>query len=93
MIKNTNKEINHDVVVTRAKETDRGIRFSMDVNGVSINGCYWREGEKNGKDYCFVAFPSYKGSDEKYYNHAYVKLSDEDLKTIESMITKIINPE
>lgn len=88
------KVVDHDVVVTRAHEFEDGsVTFSIDVNGVSINGCRWCEGEKDGKDYEFVSFPSYKGKNDKYYSHAYVRLSDSDITTIKNMLEKILNPE
>lgn len=95
--KNANKDtkvVNHDVVVTRAIEfDDGGISFNMECNGVAINGCRWVEGEKDGKPYQFVTYPRYKGKDGKYYNHVYVRLSDEDVTTIAHMLEKVLNPE
>lgn len=96
-MKNTkkNETVNHDVVVTRARyfeatdEKPEAYLFDMTVNGVSIYGCRWCEGEKDGKHYKFVAFPSYKSGD-KYYSYAYVKLSQEDVDTIERMIERIL---
>lgn len=76
-----------EIKVTRAKQfKDGGTVFDMVVNGVSIYGCRVVEG-KNGD---FISFPAYKGSDGKYYSHAYVKLSDVDtdliVKQVEDMI-------
>ena len=75
------------IEVTRAKQfKDGGTVFDMVVKGVSIYGCRIVEGKKGD----FVSFPAYKGSDGKYYSHAYVKLSDEDtelvVKQVEDMI-------
>lgn len=93
--KNENVAVNHDVIVTRAKYFEATANkpeayiFDMEVNGVSIYNCRWIEGEKDGKPYKFVSFPNYK-SGERYYNYCYVKLSDEDINTIESMIYRIL---
>lgn len=97
-MKNTKKieAVNHDVVVTRAHYFEGTIGkpeaylFDMCVNGVMIYSCRWCEGEKDGKHYKFVAFPSHKSGD-KYFNHAYVKLSQEDVDTIERMIERILD--
>lgn len=73
--------------IDRAKVSKDGlVRFNLTLNGVSINGCRVAEG-KNGD---FIAFPSYKGTDGKYYQHVWVRLSSEDqdkiLKEVEDMI-------
>lgn len=75
------------IEVTRAKQfKDGGTVFDMVVNDVSIYGCRVVEGKKGD----FISFPAYKGSDGKYYSHAYVKLSQEDtdliVKQVEDMI-------
>ena len=85
-----------DIKVTRAKDFSEDgkttIAFDMVVNGVTIYGCYYREGtKKDGSEYAMVAFPSRKDAkSEKYYNHAYVKLSDDDVENIASQIEDFI---
>ena len=67
------------IKVTRGHVFDDGsVAFDMEVNGVSIYNATLREG-KNGQ---FVSFPSRKGKDGKYYSHVFVKLSEEDTKSI-----------
>lgn len=61
--------------------------FNLTINGVTIYGCRCVEGA-NGD---FIAFPSKKGNDGKYYNHAYVALSDEDTKKILDEVEKQLN--
>lgn len=84
-----NKKSDLDIEVTRAhqyanKKTKKETTFfDMKVNGVSIYGCTLVEG-KNGT---FVSFPSYKGSNDKYYNHAWVELSDDDIELIETLVS------
>lgn len=71
---------NYDVKVTRAKEIKEGqVVFDMVVNGITIYGCWYREGNKNGKDYTMISFPSQKGANENYYNHCWFKI-EEDVK-------------
>jgi DNA-binding cell septation regulator SpoVG len=75
-----------DAKVTRANQVENTVYFDVVINGVTIYGCKVIEG-KNGD---FVSFPSHKGKDGKYYNHAYVKLSDDDtagiVKQVEEML-------
>lgn len=82
------------IEVNRVKDfsDDKGtcIAFDMTVNQVTIYGCYYREGtDKNGKEYSMVAFPSRKSGD-KYYKHAYVKLSDADIDNISKQIEALL---
>jgi DNA-binding cell septation regulator SpoVG len=51
-----------------------------------IYGCRFVEG-KNGD---FVSFPSYKGSDGKYYSHAYIKLDEADVMLIDEQIDQLL---
>ena len=75
------------IKITRAKQFKDGCTvFDMVVNGVSIYGCRVVEGKKGD----FVSFPAYKGSDGKYYSHAYVKLSDEDTELIVKQVEDMI---
>lgn len=73
------------IEVIRAKEFDNGgVVFDMYVNDVSIYNCRVVEG-KNGD---FISFPARKASDGNYYNHAYIKLSEENTKEIISQVEK-----
>lgn len=75
------------------KDDQEGCNIAVDlkINGVTIYGCFYREGkDKNGKDYQMVSFPSHKGNDDKYYNYAYVKLTDEDVERISKDIEKLL---
>lgn len=75
------KEANEVVInaeVTRVNQVNDTVFFDMVVNGVTIYGCKVVEGSKGD----FISFPSHKGKDGKYYNHAWVKLSDEDSQKI-----------
>lgn len=74
-----------------AKENECSIVFDMKVNGVTIYGCWYRTGsDKKGEDYEMVSFPSQKGKDGKYYNHAYVQLQQSDIDFISAEIEKLI---
>ena len=86
-----------EISVKRAKDfTEEGndgfiIAFDMEVNGITIYGCWYREDkDKKGEDYQMVSFPSHKGNDGKFYNWAYVKLSKEDTEKISKMIEELL---
>lgn len=91
----TKKEQEYNVKVTRVKDFTKdgktSIACDLEVNGVTIYGCYYREGtDKNGKEYSMISFPSKKGADGKYYHHAYFKISDELLKHIAEQIDSLL---
>ena len=62
--------------------------LSIDVNGgtLVVNGKI--RFTKDGKP--FFAFPSYKGTDGKYYNHVYT-LDDEGESALKDIITALVN--
>ena len=75
------------------KDDQEGCNIAVDlkINGVTIYGCFYREGkDKKGNDYSMVSFPSHQGKDGKYYNYAYVKLTDEDVEKISKDIEKLL---
>ena len=85
---NENLEL-FDAQVLRAKEYDSGICVDLILNGVKIYGCWYRTYEDRqhpGDEKAFIAFPSRKGNDGKYYSYAYIKISDEWLEKIEKQI-------
>lgn len=75
------------VQVIRAKEYKNTTFFDVEINGVKIYGCRYVEG-KNGD---FVSFPSYKGSDGKYYSHCYIELDDAMVALIDEQIDKLLS--
>ncbi len=88
-MKRTNNENTNNLTfkVTRAKEFKKVVYFDLLINNaINIYGCKVIEG-KNGD---FVAFPNYKATNGKYYNHAYVPLLDEEthdiLKQVEDLL-------
>lgn len=75
-----------DAKVIRANQVGDAVYFDMEVNGVTIYGCKVIEG-KNGD---FISFPSHKGKDGKYYNYAWVKLSDDDTAAIVKQVEEML---
>lgn len=78
------KSYNVSHVKMDAKER---VRFALTVNDITIYGCNVVEG-KNGD---FISFPSYKGSDGKYYNHVYVPLTESEQKEVLEDVEKELN--
>lgn len=92
---NTNSNT-YAIRVLKVREiTDRPdcYRFNAKVNGVTIYGMqYITYTDKNGKKTSFVSFPSYKGSDGKFYNDCYfpIKNNSKELQTIENQISDLL---
>ena len=80
-----NTEQTNVITVERAHAYKDHLFFDMVVNGVKIYGCRLVEGSKG----TFVSFPSRKGNDGKYYSHAWVQLSEADIKNIVEQIEAI----
>lgn len=85
--KETKETTTYNVEVTRAKEIKGSYAFDMTVNGVKIYGCWLKESKKGGN---FISFPSYKGSDDKYYSHVWFEIDDDTQKSIEDQIEKLL---
>lgn len=78
-----------DVQNVRAIDTQRStmILFTLVANGITIYSCRVATG-KNGD---FVSFPQYKGKDGKYWNYAYVALTEEDSNYILQLVQDALN--
>ena len=82
------KSILRDYTVDHVKiDSKDRIRFALTVNGVTVYGCNVVEGKKGD----FISFPSYKGNDGKYYNHAYIPLTPEEQESILLDVEKELN--
>lgn len=90
--KNEEKKIeNHEIEVTRAHALDNGVTmFDAVINGVTIYGMNYRilQYKDGSGEFGKVGFPSKKQGD-KYYNHAFVKFTDEDIEEIDKQIDKL----
>lgn len=81
----------YDVKVIRATECKSGdIALDLEVNGVTIYGCFYVTRKVRDVDVSFITFPSRKGSDGKYYKYVYFPISDEQLPEIEKEIEALI---
>lgn len=90
--KTENRETVDNIKVLRAREFDSAIAFDMCANGVTIYGCWYRtyKDKQTGEEKALISFPSTKGKDDKYYNHAYFYVTDENLKDIEEQIESLL---
>jgi DNA-binding cell septation regulator SpoVG len=91
MKKNNQEPKKYEVKVTRAREVKEGsVAFDMEVNGISIYGCWYNEYKtKEGKEGTMLTFPSYKNG-EKYYNHCWFPISADLKKDIIAQIEKLV---
>lgn len=92
--KKQEQAVNHQCVVKRAKDLGEGkpIMCDVQINQVMIYGCAYKTFErKDGSgEFSILDFPKRKGSDGKYYNEVYVKLSEDDIETIEKQIEGLL---
>ena len=90
-----NYEINVDAA--RTTKNDSIIMIDLDVNGVKIKSCMLKEitvtkdGDKYKKgDTCYVVnFPSYKSGD-KYYNHCWFPISNDNIEDIIRQVKSLL---
>lgn len=91
--KKTQEVKDNNVKVTRVNQwKDGNITFDLNVNGVTIYGMkvISYQDKNTGLLKEFFAFPNKKGSDGNYYNHVFVKLSDNDVDSIEKQISDML---
>lgn len=92
--KNTNnfvKVTEKSVSGVKAVERDGKVTvfFNLTINGVTVYGCRVGTPKNGGDD--FIAFPSHKDANGKYWNYAYAKLSEDDTKEILAAVEKEVN--
>lgn len=83
--------IEYNVEVLRVREVNNAYTLDINVNGVTIYGCWYRTyTDKEGNERGFVAFPSHKGNDEKYYNHCWFPMNEKVLESIEKQMNSML---
>lgn len=75
------------VSVERVRDTNKGVFFTLVLNGIYIHSCKVVEG-KNGD---FISFPQYKGSNGKWYSYVWTPLSEADSNHIISLVEAELN--
>lgn len=86
-------KVTYQVKVTRAKDIESAIMFDMDVNGVKIYGCSYKELQRKDGSGSFykIDLPQRKGSDGKWYSVAWFKITEDIQEIIEKQIEDLIN--
>lgn len=88
---NTTGERKNDEVtsfsVSNVRNTDKGCFFTLILNGVTINNVKVAT-TKEGRD--FIALPSYRGKDGRYYNTVYFRFGDGDTDRILDEVCKAL---
>lgn len=85
---NEEKKINYEVVVSSVKKLEKGVGFTLTVNGVSIYQMRAYDYKNaNGEEKVSINFPSYKLND-KFVNYVFFPLSHEIRESIISQITE-----
>lgn len=84
-----------DVNVTKAREVKDGVVvFDMEVNGVNIYSCWYREYiTKEGKEGTMISFPQEKAEidgETKYFNRAWFPISNELKDSIIEQLQKVV---
>lgn len=95
---NTNETTNEtkydykDIIVKHVRTKEKKILFDLSVNGITIYNMVYREYKNNeGEEGVIIAFPSFKGDNNKYFNHVWFPISKELKNTIITEITNAVN--
>lgn len=79
------------VKVERVKAVKENVfAFDMVVNGVTIYGCWYRQGVKDGKEWSLISFPSRKAENGKYYNYCQFPISSTLKSEIEKQMESLL---
>lgn len=79
------------VKVERVKAVKENVfAFDMIVNGVTIYGCWYRQGVKDGKEWSLISFPSRKAENGKYYNYCQFPISSTLKVEIEKQMESLL---
>lgn len=100
--KNTTKEVKKDAqkMVSEIKVlkvrpvNDSTYAIDIEVNGIKIYGCFYREGVRDSKEWSLISLPSTKGQDKdgntKYYDIVWFPISKEMVKDVAKQIESLL---
>lgn len=66
------------------------VTFSLDYKGMSLYRLTRKKGVDDEGEYFWIAFPTYKGSDGKYYKYYYVKFTEKEQELINEQIEDLL---
>lgn len=73
---------------------DSTYAIDIEVNGIKIYGCFYREGVKDGKEWALVSLPQTKGKDAqgnvKYYDVVWFPISKDMVKDVAKQIESML---
>lgn len=92
-VKTESSKVSYNTKVLKARQiNDNTASFDLKVNGVTIYGMIYREyTNSTGEEGTMISFPSRKGSDEKYYAHAFFPITLEMKNKIINDVIHILN--
>lgn len=76
---------------TRQGSKEGTVAFDMEVNGLKVYGCWYKEGtNKDGKEYQIINLPQEKGKDGEYYSIVWFPMSKEVHENIIDQLQKLV---
>lgn len=80
-----------EIKVLRVKDNGNAIVFDMQVNGIKIYGCWYREGVKDGKEWALIDLPSRKSEkDGNYYSIVWFPITKEFVAEVAKQIEDVL---
>lgn len=81
-----------NIKVERAFQFKSGdVGFDMTYKGVSLYKMTRKTGVDDEGEYFWIAFPTYKGNDGRYWRYYFVKFTEEELQIIFEQIEELLN--
>lgn len=73
---------------------DNTYAIDIEVNGIKVYGCFYREGVKDGKEWSLISLPQTKGTDStgavKYYDIVWFPISKDTVKDVAKQIESML---
>lgn len=89
-----NKAVSEIKVLKCRSINDTTYAIDIEVNGIKIYGCFYREGVKDGREWSLVSLPQTKGKDStgatKYYDIVWFPISKDMVKDVAKQIETMI---
>ena len=87
----TRSNSNSNIKVERAFKFKSGdVGFDMTYKGVSLYRLTRKTGVDDEGEYFWIAFPTYKGNDGRYWKYYYIKFTEEEQEIINDQIEELL---